>query len=302
MEDIKKTPLILITDDNPNNIKVAGSTIATIGYKIAIAQSGKDAIEFARKKQPDLIILDIMMADMDGFTVCRKLKEDIETVDIPVIFLTAKNDNETIRKGFEIGAVDFITKPFNTHELLARVKVHAELQQHKKALKRLASIDELTGLDNRRVFFEKATNELLRVERYKRSLSVMLYDIDNFKRINDTYGHPFGDVVLRHVAEITKQTFREVDMFGRIGGEEFAVMVPETNLEGAITAAERFRKAIEELEIKAENGDIVKLTISLGVSMYPSNGCDLLTLIKAADIALYQAKHNGKNQIATCTI
>jgi two-component system sensor histidine kinase/response regulator len=138
MTDIEEQPLILITDDNPNNIKVAGSTIATIGYKIAVAQSGKDTIEFAKKKQPDLIVLDVMMADMDGIETCKKLKSDPDTSDIPVIFLTAKNDTDTIKKCFEVGAVDYITKPFNNYELIARVKVHAELQMHKKKLKKLA--------------------------------------------------------------------------------------------------------------------------------------------------------------------
>ncbi len=302
MTDIEGTPLVLITDDNPNNIKVAGSTISTLDYKIAVAQNGHDTIEFAKKKQPDLIVLDVMMADMDGIEVCSKLKTDPETADIPVIFLTAKNDTDTIKKCFEVGAVDYITKPFNNYELLARVKVHAELQMHKKRLKKLASLDELTGLNNRRIFFEKAEMELHRVERYKRSLSVMIYDLDNFKNINDTYGHPFGDKVLKKIAEETKKTFRDVDVVGRIGGEEFGVMVPETHLGGAITAAERFRKAIENLEIKADNGDIVKLSVSIGVAMYPSNGCDLAALIKGADTALYQAKNNGKNQIATCRI
>jgi diguanylate cyclase (GGDEF)-like protein len=152
------------------------------------------------------------------------------------------------------------------------------------------------------MFFEKAELELHRVERYKRSLSVMIYDLDNFKNINDTYGHPFGDKVLRRIAEATTDTFRDVDVIGRIGGEEFGVMVPETHLGGAITAAERFRKAIEQLEIETDDGEIVKLSVSIGLAMYPSNGCNLLTLIKGADTALYQAKNNGKNQIATCRI
>ncbi|MDA3800360.1 MAG: diguanylate cyclase [Kiritimatiellae bacterium] len=295
-------PLILITDDNPNNIKVAGSTISTMNYKIAVAQNGEDTIEFAKKKLPELIILDIMMSGMDGLETCRRLKSDPTTADIPVIFLTAKNDNDTIKAGFDAGAVDYITKPFNSQELLARVKVHAELQQYKKALQRLASLDELTGLDNRRFFFKKAEMELMRVQRYKRSLSVMIYDLDNFKKINDTYGHPFGDKVLKKVAEITKETFREVDMFGRLGGEEFAVMVPETNLQGAITAAERFRQAIANMEVETDDGKKVPVSISIGLSMYPSNGCDLTTLIKGADVALYQAKKNGKNQLSTCAV
>ena len=298
----EQPPLILITDDNPDNIKVAGSTISTMGYKIAVAQNGEDTIEFAKKKQPDLIILDIMMSGMNGLETCRILKSDSTTGDIPVIFLTAKTDNDTIKAGFDAGAVDYITKPFNSQELLARVKVHAELQQYKKALKKLASLDELTGLDNRRFFLEKAEMELMRVQRYKRSLSVMIYDLDNFKNINDTYGHPFGDKVLKKVADITKDTFREVDMFGRLGGEEFAVMVPETNLQGAIIAAERFRKAIDLMEVETDDGEMVQVSISIGLSMYPSNGCDLNTLIKGADVALYQAKKNGKNQFSVCTV
>jgi diguanylate cyclase (GGDEF)-like protein len=302
MKDIEEIPLILITDDNPNNIKVAGSTIATIGYKIAVAQNGLDTIKFAQKKHPDLIVLDVMMADMDGIETCEKLKDDPNTSDIPVIFLTAKNDTDTIKKCFEAGAVDYITKPFNNYELIARVKVHAELQISKKKLKKLASQDELTGLNNRRMFFEKAELELHRVERYKRSLSVMMCDLDNFKNINDTYGHPFGDKVLRKIAEATTETFRDVDVIGRLGGEEFGIMVPETHLGGAITAAERFRKAIEKLEVVTDDGEIVKISVSIGLAMYPSNGCDLAKLIKGADTALYQAKDNGKNQIATCRI
>lgn len=293
-----RQPLILIVDDTVKNLEVLGSILKAENYKIAIANNGNQAILAANEIKPDLILLDVMMPELDGFETCKKLKSLPEIKDVPVIFLTAKVETEDIIEGFKAGAVDYITKPFNSYELKARVKTHIELkasrdllEQKNAILKKLSITDGLTGLFNHRYITDGLSRLIEENNRYKQPLSISMLDIDNFKKINDEYGHLFGDEVLVRIANSIESCLRKTDMVGRYGGEEFLVLFAHTNLEGAVESVERIIRNIENL--KCENKNLI-VTISAGVSEKKNE--DMLALIKKADDLLYAAKQKGKNR------
>lgn len=308
---------ILVVDDNPQNLRLLIAILSMRGYKVRPAPSGSIALESAFSTPPDLILLDIMMPEMNGYEVCQKLKESELTSSVPVIFISAIDAVADKVKAFEMGAVDYITKPFQAEEILARVNTHLSLRRTQKMLEeeielrkeseerlkvislkyqKMATQDYLTGVSNRRFFMERAQEELSRANRYTHPLTFMMMDIDHFKRINDTYGHHAGDQVLKNVASICTDNLRVHDLFGRIGGEEFSAMLPETNLNDAIVVAERIRKSIEEAEW-AIDGKKVSCTISIGMSQLNDDSETLDNLMKKADEALYLAKSSGRNCI-----
>lgn len=295
----KKKPLILIVDDVTKNIQVVGSTLKDQGYRIAAANNGIKAIEIAQEVEPDLILLDVMMPELDGFETCKRLKSIENTKDIPIIFLTAKVEPEDIIKGFELGAVDYITKPFNLYELKARIKTHIELKVTKdqlieknEILKKLSITDGLTGLFNHRYITDTLADEIEEAERYARPLSIEMIDIDDFKKINDTYGHKFGDQVLVKVADAIESSLRKTDKVGRYGGEEFLIIYTQTDAVGAVKTAERIRESVENIDWQ---DDRVKITISGGV--FERKDESVSEMITGADNLLYKAKRNGKNRI-----
>lgn len=294
--------LILAVDDSAINLQVVGTVLDEIGYSTTFANSGFQAIERFKSAQPDLVLLDLMMPEMDGFEVCRALK--LADPEIPIIFLTASHEQEPLLQAFEQGAVDYVTKPFNKLELAARVKTHLMLKyafnQLKTALvemEQLAKTDGLTGLLNRRTLFEVAAQEFSRAQRYERALSLIMLDIDHFKHINDTYGHPVGDIVIQTVAATLKETLREADLIGRYGGEEFAVILPETTLEHASEVAERICCQIGERTMT--DNENLRVTVSLGVTTLRTGMSTVGEMLKQADQALYQAKSNGRNTWVT---
>lgn len=296
--------LVLVVDDSPVNLQVVGTTLDEIGYSMTFANNGFQAIERFKSARPDLVLLDMMMPDMDGLEVCNILKA--ADPDVPIIFLTASHDPEHLLKAFEQGAVDYVTKPFNKPELAARVKNHLmfryafnELKTALVEMERLAKTDGLTGLLNRRSLFEIASQEFARAQRYNRSLSVLMLDIDHFKRINDTYGHHLGDLVIQSVASILKETLRETDSVGRYGGEEFVVILPETALEQAFEVAERIRFKVSAQSFSNDLKDL-KVTVSLGVATLKSEINTVDEMMKQADHFLYQVKLNGRNAWAGC--
>lgn len=297
--------LILVVDDSPINLQVVGTTLDEIGYSTTFANNGYQAIERFKSAQPDLVLLDMMMPEMDGLGACNALKA--ENPDIPIIFLTASHEQEHLLKAFEQGAVDYLTKPFNKLELVARVKNHLMLRYAFGELKialiemeRLAKTDGLTGLLNRCTLFETATQEFSRAQRYNRSLSVLMLDIGHFKSVNDTYGHQVGDSVIKRVADVLKATLREADFVGRYGGEEFAVILPETGLQQAAEVAERIRLKINQQSILTELGNL-QFTVSLGVAAFQVGIGTIDKVFEQADKALYQAKSNGRNSWAVCS-
>ena len=426
MDTSKEQCNILIVDDAPNNIKIAASILQTRGHKLFFATDGGSALEKVKTTRFDLILLDVMMPGMDGFETCRQLKKSPESNGIPVIFLTAKTSTEDIVKGFQLGAVDYVTKPFNGSELVARVSTHLELKRTENALResetklkeaqnlarlgwyefkvkentaritpefvetlklppklalspydealeqylsvvhpadrkivhdynrdtswqqnsqefrvigadgevyylysesrrefdeqgnlsgefgilheitgrkrleeelrRLATTDPLTGAANRRHFFETAELEIQRSQRNKGPLSVLMLDIDHFKRINDTYGHHIGDLALVEVVKTCKKAIRISDSLGRLGGEEFAVLLPETDRAQGQLLAERLRQEIAAIALEA-SGEVVRLTVSIGVAEFARDALSLEETLKRADQALYQAKEGGRNQV-----
>jgi len=300
METPANRQTILIVDDVPANIKVLGEALK-MEYHIAVATNGEKALQIAASlKPPDLILMDIIMPGMDGYEACKKLKQGEQTRNIPIVFITAKDQEEDETHGLELGAVDYITKPFSIPIVKARVKTHLELKRHRDNLEQLSACDGLTGIPNRRRFEEMFDKEWKRSIRQGRSLSVVMMDIDYFKLFNDHYGHLFGDDCLKLVAETLAATIRRPgDFVARYGGEEFVCVLPETSKEGAIIVAELFRKSIYDLKIKHEKSQVSNhVTISLGVATtIPKAEKPMKALLEAADKSLYQAKKEGRNRV-----
>ncbi len=300
-----KKPKILIVDDMPTNIHMLINTLKG-PYELVPAKDGETALQKAQSFEDlDLIILDIMMPGMDGYEVCKKLKSNEKTKNIPIIFVTAVSEAADKARGFELGAVDYITKPFIPVVVRARVKTHIELKQKSDMLEKMASIDSLTQIYNRRKFDSLLATEWSRMQRKHDDLALILIDIDHFKLYNDNYGHAQGDECLKQVAKAMQGVLpRPADFLGRYGGEEFVVVLPETDLKGAQTVAHRLKDAVESMSIPHEYSKTTKyITVSLGVSAAIPNEIDASpqVLTRCADKMLYQAKENGRNNVAaTC--
>jgi len=298
-EEIRKQR-ILIVDDAPENIRILAQALKT-DYKTTFATAGAQAIKFAMSEEPpDLILLDIMMPEMDGYEVCRRLKAEHKTKNIPVIFITAMNQEEDETKGLDIGAVDYIIKPFSMAIVKARVRTHLELKRHRDILENLSSLDGLTAIPNRRRFDEVLQTEWRHCMRESSPLSLVMIDIDYFKNFNDTRGHQAGDDCLKRVAKaLANSVKRPMDIVARYGGEEFAAILPKTDRDGAVFVAETMRDNIESLNISHPNSPVADyVTISLGsATVLPDNRSDSDILVKAADDALFQAKREGRNSI-----
>ena len=291
---------ILMVDDIAANIKIL-SAILKHEHDILVATNGRDALEIALVEQPDVILLDVMMPDMDGYEVCTRLKADVRTRDIPVIFISAMNEVEDEARGLEAGGLDYITKPINPAIVKARVRIHLELKRQRDLLQRISMIDGLTGIANRRRFDEALEREWRRCHRSGSYLSLILVDVDFFKNFNDHYGHLAGDECLKKVAvAMADQIRRGADLVARFGGEEFACLLPDTGAEAAHAMAVRLREAVSGLGIAhLQSAAADHVTISLGVATMVPDGEDLAArLIEQADRGLYYAKQNGRNQIA----
>ena len=300
---------ILVVDDISTNLKLLRLILEPIGYSLAFAKGGYQAIEKVKASKPDLILLDLMMPEINGLEVCKQLKSDPEYANIPIIFITASNEQEHIVKAFELGAVDYINKPFKRAELFARIRNHLllkhtidklkstqiELKNALAEVQKIANTDPLTKALSRRRLFNLGYQEFNRVSIYGKALSILLMDLDNFKKINDNYGHQAGDQALCRVVKSIKNTIRNVDFLGRYGGEEFMAILPETNGKKALILAEEIRKMVSSNIIKTEKGSIL-LTISIGVSTYSAKDKSLDDIISRADKAVYQAKQQGRNK------
>lgn len=284
----------------PTNIKMVIQALKNPEYEILAATNGPEALETAAAEQPDLILLDIMMPEMDGYEVCEELKKNEKTQQIPVIFVTAKDEDEDEARGLGLGAVDYITKPIRAPIVKARVRNHLELKRQRDLLTTLSLVDGLTGIPNRRRFDEFLDLEWRRSLRTKNSLSIIMIDIDHFKLFNDHYGHALGDECLRKVAQTLFDSIkRTTDLVARYGGEEFICALPFAKLEDAVNIADKIRQNVLDLKIPHSFSPVSEyVTMSLGVATtVPNLNISPEKLVEAADRALYEAKAAGRNQV-----
>ena len=289
---------LLVVDDQPVNIQAIYQTF-NADHQVLMATSGEQALELCLSKQPDLILLDVVMPTMDGFEVCRRLKENEATRDIPVIFVTAQNDEAAETRGLDAGAVDFISKPINPKIVRARVRTQLTLKAQSDLLREWVYTDGLTSVHNRRYFDERLAAAWSSAERNGNVLSVVLLDVDFFKRYNDCYGHLAGDECLRRVASALKACLRRPnDLVARYGGEEFVCLLPNTDLKGAMTVAEELSQLLFVQQIPHADSSVASVvTVSLGVcSKRAGPGGSAEGLMREADAQLYVAKARGRNQ------
>lgn len=304
MEAMKRTnekPTILIVDDMGTNIAIL-SDLLQDDYKIKIAKSGQKALEIAKgSEKPDLILLDIEMPEMNGYEVCKELKNSPLTNNIPVIFVTARNDVKDEEYGLNIGAVDYISKPFHPTIVKIRVKNHINLKLKSDWLEELSMVDGLTHIPNRRYFDEMYEKKYKEVVRDTKTLAVLMIDVDYFKRYNDHYGHGKGDECLIKIAGALKNTLkRPTDIVARYGGEEFVVLLQDIDKIGAINVAESLIKAVSDLGLVHEYSsasDHVTISAGMVFKAAEENLCQE-ELLKQADDALYRAKESGRNKLA----
>ena len=294
-----RRPKLLIVDDQPINIQVLYQLFSK-DHQVFMATTGKQALALSVSQQPDLVLLDVVMPDMDGYEVCAQLKADPLTRGIPVIFVTANTDEASEEHGLDVGAVDFISKPVNPKIVRARVATHMTLKMQSDILRSWVYIDGLTGVNNRRYFNEQLAVEWSRAVRNHTGLSALMIDVDYFKRYNDRYGHQMGDDCLRRVASAIKASLRRpADQIARYGGEEFVCLLPDTDLEGAMQIAELIRTNVEQLQIVHADSEVSGcVTISLGGCSKLANQDGLPDIfIQQADAQLYAAKRAGRNRI-----
>ncbi|MBC7939538.1 MAG: diguanylate cyclase [Chitinophagaceae bacterium] len=291
-------PRLLVVDDQRANIQALFQAFQA-DHKVLMATSGEQALTLCRSQPPDLVLLDVVMPGMDGFEVCRQLKADQATKDIPVIFVTGHHDEEAETRGLDVGAVDFISKPINPRVVRARVKTHLTMKRQSDLMRQWVYIDGLTGVCNRRYFDEHLKSEWDRAGRLGAPLSVGLVDVDFFKRYNDHYGHQAGDECLRRVAAVMKASLkRPTDIVARYGGEEFGLLLPDTDGAGALQLASQIRERLllEHID-HAESSVGPLLTISVGLCTWvPDVVGSAGALLKAADAQLYLAKSRGRDQ------
>ncbi len=286
-----KQSTILIVEDIEINVLVLQELLQN-DYNIVCASSGEEAMLKAHHIPIDLVLLDIALPDFDGYEVCRRLKADDLTNDIPVLFLTASYDEQSIEKAFDVGGVDYITKPYMVKELKARIKTHITLSASMKKLDFLANVDSMTGIYNRRKFFYLAEE---RFEKTKENLYSVMIDIDKFKAINDKYGHQVGDEVIKNVANIISSLIPKNTIFGRLGGEEFALVINMHDEKELFNLIEKIRDDISKAQIEVD-GAIVSVTISAGISAYEEKYQTIDQFLSDADSALYEAKGKGRNK------
>jgi len=285
---------LLIIDDSPDIHELVTLWLAEEPLDFFSCATGIEGVKDAARISPDLILLDVDLPDIDGFEVCRRLKADPSTAQIPIVFLTGASSTDEKLRGLELGAFDYVTKPFDPAELRARVRTSLRIKALVDMLSRTAKLDGLTGLFNRAYFEQRLAQSLSLVARGGDAFACMLIDIDHFKSINDRFGHPFGDRVLRSVASELASNSRKEDVICRYGGEEFVALTPSQTVDGAKVLAERMRVAVEQKSFSHE-GRPVRVTCSIGVSdttLGPPS-----QVVAIADASLYQAKRAGRNRV-----
>jgi diguanylate cyclase (GGDEF)-like protein len=298
---------ILLVDDDPGAIQLMGRILAGVG-QLRFATNGNDALRLARESAPDLILLDAEMPGMSGFELLKMLKAESSLAEVPVIFITSHNEAGFEVSALDMGAADFIAKPLRSSRVLARVRAQLRVKHMADELRRTATTDALTGVANRRQFDELLEREWLRARRSGEPVSLLMIDVDHFKLYNDLYGHPKGDICLRHVAQVLKRASRRpADVVARYGGEEFMILLPQTPRLGAQHVARQVLEAVAAFGILHDDSQTTHyVSVSVGIACFDdASGCwaydspGLLgasDLVRAADKALYSAKHAGRGQ------
>lgn len=289
-------PHVLIVDDDPDKLILLQFALTRAGYDVRTAEDGEEGLAAVASFDPDLIVSDIMMPRMNGYELARRIRENPQTRFIPIILQTAAGSRaEDQRLGSEVGALGFITDPTDLDLLLARARTLLDFKAYLDTCEEQASTDHLTGLANRRRFERQLEREVARTARHGRPFSLITLDIDHFKRVNDTYGHETGDEAIKSIARVLQQGTRGIDLASRIGGEEFAVILTETNLTGATEVAERLRLAVKTVEIPA----VGRIAASFGVAECPTHAETARELLARADAALYEAKREGRDRVVS---
>ena len=298
MDELKKHSILMV-DDQQTNIDTLRAILEP-DYIMYSANDGPSAIQAAEAYLPDLILLDIVMPQMDGYTVISRLKNSKVTQNIPVIFLTGLDSDREEEKGLDLGAADYIVKPFHLGNVKLRIKKQIETLVLLRSVERLSMIDQLTDLSNRRGFESRLNSEWARALREKAHLSILFIDVDKFKGYNDRFGHQQGDIALKALARVLSETLkRPGDFSARWGGEEFVALLTNTNLEGSINVAEQIRASIEEVKIPSVDDGASHITVSIGIkTLEPGHKSTVEEFIAAADSALYKAKESGRNRVA----
>ncbi len=300
---------VAIVDDDPAIRRLVRLLLTRSGYGTVEFGTGGEAREELLRSAWDLAILDRRLPDMDGVELCRLIKSDAELRNRYIIMLTGNDEQEDKVQGLDLGADDYITKPFQYPELMARIRaakrivdLQKELLESNRRLEQLSITDGLTKLYNHRHLQDELSRAFEESQRYQRPLSFVIVDLDFFKKVNDTYGHAVGDEVLKAISAIFQKAIRVTDLAARYGGEEFALMLPETVLEDALEFAEQIRRSIELTPVKTQSGEI-SATVSIGVATVPHSRIhSAKELIVAADKALYRAKKNGRNQVQAAEV
>lgn len=301
----KSKPVILIVDDTQTGRHALMTALGETEYELSLATNGQEALTLATSLEPDIILLDVMMPDLNGYEVCRQIRSIPSLREVPILMISSLTERAERLQGILSGADDFISKPFDAVELKARVRTITDLNRYRKlnAMRRnlavlenqqvhwqkLAMVDDLTALHNRRAFLRKGLEELERAKRYQTDLSALMIDVDKFKNVNDTLGHRAGSDILKSVAVELKNNLRSMDIAGRLGGDEFCILLPHTPMISAGALAERLRRSIEAKVFPAR-GAAIQVTISVGIATLTPDMNSIMDLMEAADLALYKAK------------
>ena len=313
---------VLVVDDDPMMLRLLAKHLTTAGYEVTSAADGKEALRFLLAEGHPIVVTDWMMPEMDGLELCQAIRNAEGIGYVYAIIVTAHSDKERLVAAFDVGADDFLTKPFHQQELVARVnagfrivtleenlarqnreiiKANAEMAILNRKLEQMATTDALTGLANRREAMSRIEEHWATAQRHGQALSFILIDIDHFKHFNDTYGHDIGDLVLREVAHTLKAQLRGGDMVCRVGGEEFLVICPNTPGEDAARVADRLRRSVETNPIRGHSAALA-VTISAGVAQMRRATASSGELLKRADDAMYEAKRAGRNRVVTAGV